>query len=203
VPIHHEQGVALAVHLHHHARGPRGDYVGLALAAVASWAGVPGPGEAALVTAGILAAHHHLDIASAVAVAWLGATVGGTAGWLVGLKAGRTVLSAPGPLYRVRLAALARGDRFYERFGAIAVFLTPSWVAGINGMRASRFLPANAAAALVWAVLVGGGAYLVGPSVLDVIGDFGIVSTIVVAGLVVGAVVGIRRRRSGKHRQAG
>ena len=35
----------LALRVHHHVRGPRGDYLGLGGGAIASWAGVPGPGE--------------------------------------------------------------------------------------------------------------------------------------------------------------
>jgi membrane protein DedA with SNARE-associated domain len=190
--------VIALIHLHHHVRGPAGDYVGLGAAAAASWAGVPGPGEAALIAAGILAAHHHLDIGSAVVVAWLGAVAGGTIGWLVGLRAGRTILAAPGPLRRARLAALERGDRFFERFGAVAVFLTPSWVAGIHGVGAARFLPANAVAALTWALVIGLGAFVAGPPVVEFVDDLGLVTAIVLAGLVIAAAAGallIRPRR--------
>jgi membrane protein DedA with SNARE-associated domain len=185
-----------ALRVHRHVRGPRADYAGVGLAALASWAGVPGPGEAVLVTAGVLAGRHRLDIGPVLAIAWLGATAGGIGGWLVGLKAGRTVLTAPGPLYRGRLAALRRGDRFYERFGVLAVFFTPSWVAGINGMRWTRFLPANAISALVWALVIGLGAFVVGPSITEVVSDLGLVGAIVLGGLVVAALAaGLRRRR--------
>jgi membrane protein DedA with SNARE-associated domain len=193
--------VVFAVHIRHHLHGPAGDYLGLAAAAVASWAGVPGPGEAALITAGILAAHHHIDIAEAVVVAWMGATAGGTVGWLVGLRAGRAVVAAPGPLYNVRMSALERGDRFYERFGPIAVFFTPSWVAGIHGMRARRFLPANAIAALVWALVVGVGAYFAGPPIVELVSDLGLLSGIVVGCLVVAAAAGAFLHRSRRARR--
>ena len=78
------------------------------LAAIVSWATLPGPGEAALIAAGISAAHHHLDLTSVVAVAWAGASVGGTAGWMVGVKGGRGLLTAHGPLHHARLAVIAR-----------------------------------------------------------------------------------------------
>jgi membrane protein DedA with SNARE-associated domain len=196
--------VFAAVSLHHHVHGPRGDYVGLAAAALVSWAAIPGPGEAALVTAALLAAHHHLDIFSVVAVAWLGALAGGTIGWVAGRRAGRAVLSAPGPLARMRLNALARGDRFYERYGPVAVFFTPSWVAGIHDMRASRFLPANAVSALIWALLIGVGTYLAGPSIVDIVSDAGLVGGIAVGVALVATVLGVRSRRSGRtSRNAG
>lgn len=197
------RALVIAIRLQHHVRGPKGDYLGLGLAAVASWAGVPGPGEAALITGGILAAHHHLDIASVVVVAWIGGIVGGTMGWVIGLKAGREVLSSPGPVHRARKAALARGDRFYERYGPVAVFFTPSWIAGIYGMRPVRFLVANALAALVWALLYGLGAFFIGPSIADLVTDLGLVGGIILGALVVATVLGVLRQRSRRRSRQG
>jgi membrane protein DedA with SNARE-associated domain len=168
------------------------------LASGASWALLPGPGEAALIAAGISAAHHHLDLTSVVAVAWAGASTGGTAGWIVGVKGGRELLTAPGPLHRLRLALIARGDRFYERYGLVAVLFTPSWIAGIHDMRGSRFLPANAISALTWALSVGVGAYLLGPSITDIAADAGLAGGALVGALFVLAVVLVVRRRSQK-----
>jgi membrane protein DedA with SNARE-associated domain len=145
------------------------------LAAVASWVAVGGPGEAALIAAGIGAARGHVDLAGMIAVAWLGATAGGTAGWVLGRHGGRVFMTARGPLATVRLRMLEHGDRLYARWGPIAVFFGPSWMAGINAMRPSRFLPANAASALLWAVSFGLGAYLVGPKIADVLGEIGAV----------------------------
>ena len=54
----------LHIHLHHQFHGPPFDYVGLAVAAAASWIGVPGPGEPVLIAAGVLAAKHKLDLGS-------------------------------------------------------------------------------------------------------------------------------------------
>lgn len=172
--------LAAVAAIHAHGRGPGVDYLGVFLAAAASWATLPGLGEAALIAAGISAAHHHLDLASVVAVAWAGASAGGTAGWLVGLKGGRGLLTAPGPLRPLRLAVIARGDRFYERYGPVAVLFTPSWIAGVHDMRWSRFLPANAVSALTWALSIGLGAYLIGPSITDIAADAGLAGGLLV-----------------------
>lgn len=182
--------------LRHHAHDPTVDYVGVFLAAGASWVGLPGPGEAALVAAAISAAHGRLDLAAVLGVAWAGASVGGAAGWLVGIKGGRGVLTVPGPLYQLRLALIARGDRFYERYGPIAVLFTPSWIAGIHAMRPSRFLAFNAISALAWALTIGLGAYFVGPSITDVVGDAGTAGAIVLGLLFAAAVVLVLRRRA-------
>jgi membrane protein DedA with SNARE-associated domain len=184
---------SLAV-LHPHARSSGFDYVGLYLASMASFAALPGPGEVALIAAGISAGHGHLDLASVVAVAWAGAATGGAAGWIVGLTGGRGLLTAAGPLRHLRLGLIARGDRFYERFGPVAVFFTPSWIAGIHGMRWSRFLPASATAALTWALSVGVGAYLLGPSIADILADAGLAGAALLGALLVLAAVLVWRR---------
>jgi membrane protein DedA with SNARE-associated domain len=186
-----------ALHLHIHPRGPGIDYIGVLVASLASWVGLPGPGEAALVAAGISAGHHRLDISALIAVAWVGATVGGMLGWLIGLRAGRGVLTSPGPLHRLRLGAIARGERFYDRYGLIAVLFTPSWIAGIHNMRLARYAPANAVSALLWALGWGLAAYYVGPSITDVIADAGSARWLILIGVVasIAAVALIRRRR--------
>ncbi|MGD0386222.1 MAG: hypothetical protein ABSB73_08815 [Solirubrobacteraceae bacterium] len=185
----------LHLHIHLHPRGPGIDYVGVLIASGASWAGLPGPGEAVLIAAALAAAHHHLDLASIIVVAWAGATTGGMLGWVVGRRAGRGVLTAPGPLHGLRLALTASGDRFFARYGVLAVLFTPSWVAGIVRMRASLYVPVNAISAIVWAVAIGLGAYWIGPPVADLASDEGLLAWLVVGGLVAAfAFVMLRNR---------
>jgi membrane protein DedA with SNARE-associated domain len=196
-----------AIHLHfhhffhHRFHGPPFDYVGLAVGSVVSSAGFPGPGEALLIAGGILAASGKLDISSLIAVAFVGGTVGGVAGWLIGLNAGRTVLTARGPLHRVRLRALERGDRIFHRHVAIAVILAPAWVAGIHHVRTRVYLPLNALAALVWALGVGLGAYYLGPSIADFLGDLGLATLIVIGIILIGGTFFevFRRRRADRR----
>jgi len=182
-------------HLHLQFRGPHVDYVGVALAAALTWTVVTGPGEAALIAAGIAAARHRVDIGGMIAVAWLGAAAGGTIGWLIGIRGGRALMTAHGPLYKTRLRMLRHGDRIYSRHGLLAVYFAPSWMAGVNGMRASRFLPANALSALIWALIVGLGAYFAGPSIAEVLGDVGAVGIVGIALLAVLTFLARRRRR--------
>src|ERR1700759_5230566 len=101
--------LGLHFHLHfHHFHGAAIDYVGLAVAALLSWLGLPGPGEPVLIATGVLAARHHLDITGVLVVAWVAATVGGIAGWLVGRWGGRRILTFPGPLRGFRQGAVER-----------------------------------------------------------------------------------------------
>jgi membrane-associated protein len=190
----------LGQHLHHRFHGPHVDYVGVGVAAAVSWIGVTGVGEAALIAAGLAAARGKLDISSMIFVAWFGAMVGGAGGWLLGWKGGRSLVTRPGPLYKVRLRLVRHGDEVYERRGLLAVFIAPSWMAGIAGMRFGKFLLANALSALVWAVGIGLGAYFAGPSIADIVDDVGTVGLVVFIAVVLVSFVVRRRlkRREGR-----
>jgi membrane protein DedA with SNARE-associated domain len=194
----------LHVRLHHHFHGPPFDYFGLAAAAAASWVGVPGPGEPVLIAAGVLAAHHRLDIVSVILVAWVAASLGGTAGWLIGLKAGRAILTAPGPLRHMRLRAVKRGEEVFGRYPVFAIIVSPTWVAGIHRVGPVRFNTIDVLAALAWSLGIGLGAYFIGPAVIDAASDIGIATAIGLVILVAIAVFWeIRRRRARRGSRAG
>jgi membrane protein DedA with SNARE-associated domain len=184
--------------MHHRIHGPPFDYLGLAAACAASWIGVPGPGEPVLIAAGVLAAKHELDLASVLVVAWAAATAGGIVGWAIGLKAGRGLVTAPGPLRSMRLKALKRGEVIFAKYPVAAIVMSPSWIAGIHRVRPTIYHPTNAIAAAVWATGIGLGSYFVGPAVLDVAQDFGAVTSVIVAAVIIGGVgleVGRRHRK--------
>jgi membrane protein DedA with SNARE-associated domain len=191
--------LVFALHLFHHrvASAAQIDYFALALGAFASWVGIPGPGEPLLIAAGIVAAKHKLDIKPVLVWAFVGAVAGGFAGWLVGWHAGRTVMTAPGPLRRLRLKAVERGEEVFNRLTVIAILLAPSWVAGIHRAGPIVYNVTNLVSAAVWAVGIGLGAYYAGPPVLDIVSDVGTATAI---GLGVLVLVGVgfevtRRRR--------
>lgn len=192
----------LAAHHYHHYASV--DLVGLFAAAFASWVGVPGPGEPLLVAAGVLAAKHHLSIATVLVVAFAGAAAGGMTGWVVGVKAGRRLVSRPGPLLKARLRALERGEQVFTRAPVLAILLTPSWVAGIHRVRAPIYTLVNVAGAAVWAAGIGLGAYFAGPPILDAASDLGTV-TVVGLGVLIAIVVGgeLYRRYRARNGAAG
>ena len=191
-----------ALHLLHHVKGPTLDYVGLAVFACLSWMIGIGPGEPVVVAAGVFAAKHKLDISPVVFWAWIGAAVGGVIGWLVGMVAGRPVLTAPGPLHTARLNSVRKGEELFKRREAIAILLTPSWVAGINRSRPVLYLPINVVSALLlWAAPLAIGAYYAGPPILDFFDDIGLILTVGLLAaitLIVGAELVRRRRRTAR-----
>jgi len=172
------------------------DYFALALGAFASWVGIPGPGEPLLIAAAIVAAKHKLDIEPVLLWAFVGAALGGFIGWWVGLVAGRTVMTGPGPFRRLRLRAVERGEEVFQRLTVIAILLAPSWVAGIHRAGPVIYNVTNVVSAGVWAVGIGLAAYYAGPPVLDVISDVGTATGIGFGVLIlVGVGFEISRRR--------
>jgi membrane protein DedA with SNARE-associated domain len=171
-------------------------YTAIALAAFTSWAGVPGPGEAALITGAAFAARHRLDIVQVEVYAFGAAVVGGMVGWAVGWRF-RGLADRPGPLLRLRRRGLAAGERFFQRFGPFAVFLTPSWVAGVHQVPPLRYAIYNALSCATWAAGYGLTTYFAGPHVADFFGDIGAVATgaLGVAAVVVALLAVLRRRR--------
>ncbi|HET7050330.1 MAG TPA: hypothetical protein VFI54_18845 [Solirubrobacteraceae bacterium] len=190
--------------MHRHLHGPPIDYVGLAAAAGASWAGVPGPGEPVLIAAAVYAARHRLDITEVLIIAFVAAALGGIGGWLIGRIGGRTLVTAPGPLRRARMIAVARGDDVFERHPVIAILLTPSWVAGIHRVRTDVYMLLNLVGAAVWAAGIGLAAYWIGPSVIDFVGDVGLATTLLLGALIAAVVAAeiVRRRRRRNERSA-
>jgi membrane protein DedA with SNARE-associated domain len=114
------------------------------------------------------------------------------------------VLTAPGPLRSIRLDATERGEQTFKRVEAVAILLTPSWVAGIFHARPGIYNLINALSAAVWAVTIGVGGYYVGPLVVEVVDDLGTVGLILAIAIVGVALATtlIRRQRGAERRTA-
>ena len=105
-------------------------YPSVFLLVLAESAGVPLPGETALVTGALLASQHKLQIPVVIALAASGAIVGDDLGYLIGRKGGRWLLERPGPFARSRREVLNVGVPFFEKHGARAVFFG-RWLIGL------------------------------------------------------------------------
>ena len=170
--------------------------------------GVPLPGETALFAAAIFASKDGPPIEAVIGVAAAGAILGDNVGYLIGRKAGRRILEAPGPFERHRRAVIAYGQPFFDRHGPKAVFLgrfvsglriTAAWLAGVNRMPWRSFLFWNATGGIVWATAVGLLAYSFGHAAEQAIKTAGLVGLIgaVALALAIWAVVRHRHRRRG------
>ena len=171
--------------------------------------GVPGPGETALITAGVLAHHARFNIALVIAVAALAAIAGDHLGYLIGRIGGRRLLERPGILEHHRRQILRKGEPFFRRHGPKAVFLgrwvarlriAAAWLAGVNHMPWPNFAFWNALGGVTWATSVGLLAYYAGPAaerIFKVTGQAGIAVAVTVAGAYV-----LWRRRCNRHQPA-
>jgi membrane protein DedA with SNARE-associated domain len=178
-------------------------YAGLALLVGVESAGVPVPGETSLIAAAVLASQGHLSLPIVIAVAGAAAIVGDNVGYLIGRRGGRWLLTRPGRWEQSRARLLNRGEAFFERHGAKAVFLgrwvpglrvTAAWLAGTNRMRWPRFVFWNALGGITWAASIGLAAYYLGKAAAAILGAVGlaVLALIVVVGL---AVLLVRRLR--------
>jgi membrane protein DedA with SNARE-associated domain len=127
--------------------------------------GVPAPGETMLVTAGIYAgATHNLEIAGVIAAATAGAIIGDNIGYLIGRKGGYRLLLKHGPKVRIRESHIKVARYMFDRHGGKVVFFGrfvailrtyAAFLAGVGQMEWRRFLVANAAGGIVWALFFG------------------------------------------------
>jgi membrane protein DedA with SNARE-associated domain len=145
-------------------------------------AGVPLPGETALIAAGVLSAQDHYAIEVVIVVAALAAIVGDNAGYWIGRKGGRALLRKTPVIRDVFERALPPSERFFVKHGAKTVFfgrfiaflrITAAWLAGISHMPWWRFLLWNALGGIVWATAVGVLAYTLGEATAQAIEEYG------------------------------
>ena len=167
--------------------------------------GVPLPGESALIAAAVLAHQGRLHLGAVVGVAATAAIVGDNLGYLLGRRGGRRLLDGPGPLRERRRRFLHRGERFFARHGAKAVFLgrwvpglraSAAWLAGTNKMPWKTFFLWNALGGLAWSMSVGLIGFTLGAAgarVLERAGLTGLLAALVVAA---GVLAWIWRRRT-------
>jgi undecaprenyl-diphosphatase len=148
-------------------------YAALAALILGESAGLPLPGETALITAGGLVAAGHLTLPLVIAVATTAAVIGDTVGYWVGRRGGRALLLRDGFLATHRRHAVERADRWFSRFGVATVFfgrwvpgvrIVAAVVAGAARMPWPRFAVANALGALAWATTVASLAAVLGPA---------------------------------------
>ena len=161
-------------------------------------AGIPLPGETALITAGVLAARGDMDIVEVIVVAAAAAIIGDNVGYWFGRLGGRRLLQRWEPLERHASRVLPWSERFFKRHGAKTIFfgrffavlrVTAAWLAGISQMHWWRFFLWNAAGGICWAVLVGLVSYYLGRAAAEAINRYGLIAGVaIVALLVLGAL---------------
>ena len=147
--------------------------IGLFAAVVATWIAVSGPGEAALVSAGTVAARGEEGIAAVLVIAFFGTFAGSLAAYWIGRAGGRRLFLHRGPLLAWRTRLLARSAGLIQRRAFLASLLGPGWLAGINEVPPRPFIAGSALSGLLWTLTIGLGAFFVGPSLIALYDDVG------------------------------
>jgi membrane-associated protein len=169
-------------------------------------AGVPLPGETALVAAAILASQGHFSLSAVIAVGAVAAILGDNGGYWAGRLLGRGFLQRYDVVRRFSDRVLPRAERFFKRHGGKAIFLARwtsglrvagAWIAGFAHMEWWRFFFWNATGGIFWAVTVCVVAYYFGRAAADAIGRYGLIAggVIVVLALLAWVAVHFWRRR--------
>jgi membrane protein DedA with SNARE-associated domain len=151
-------------------------YPVLCLGVLLENAGVPVPGEAAVLVAGFLASPAggaRFSLGLVIALAFAAAVLGDNLGFWLGRRFVHSRLQRGHGFLLLTPQALRTAESYFARYGAWTVFaarfvtglrvvIAPA--AGAAGMPWSRFFPANAAGAFAWASAVGLLGYFFGRS---------------------------------------
>ncbi|VFU07633.1 DedA family protein [Methylocella tundrae] len=174
-------------------------------------AGVPLPGETVLLLgAGYAGATGNLDIAWVIAAAAAGAIIGDNIGFWIGRTFGANLLLRYGKFIHLPEARLKLGQYLFERHGGKIVFfgrfvaflrVLAALLAGVNKYNWGKFVFFNASGGVIWAVVMGVGAYFFGDAMHRVSGPLGIVALVIVVGGVVGAMILMRREEKKMERE--
>jgi membrane protein DedA with SNARE-associated domain len=139
--------------------------------------GIPGPGQALLITAALLAAHGKLDITLVLTTAVVGTTLGGIIGYWIGRRGGHALILRFGRYVRIGEPELDRLEHSFARYGLWFVLFARFFevlrqiqgiVAGAVEMPLRRFLLANLGGSLLWSLVWGLGSWKLGRQIHSV-----------------------------------
>ncbi len=147
-------------------------YWAIALALLCENAGIPVPGETALLLASFLAfSEHKLHLGWIIVVATFAATLGDNIGYALGHYGGRGVLERYQSVFRISRRSLEQGEALFARYGSHTVFFArfifglrifAGLLAGVLRMPWKSFAVFNLVGAAVWVTVIAGAGYLFG-----------------------------------------
>ncbi len=134
--------------------------------------GIPLPGETILLIASFMAfSERDLKLSWIIVFATLACTVGDNLGYALGYRGGRALLIRYQSFFRIRSSTIERGEKLFERYGAVTVFfarfvfgmrIVAGPLAGVLRMPWRKFLIFNFLGAVVWVTVISAAGYLFG-----------------------------------------
>src|SRR5437773_7923707 len=170
-------------------------------------AGLPVPGETALLAGAAMAKFGRLSLFWVIVIAVAGATFGDNLGFFIGRHGGRALAERHGWKIGLTARRLAQFDQFFERHGAKTVFVARfitglrvfgAVLAGASGLPWRTFLFYNATGAVVWAAAIAIAGYSLAYSWSTLerwIGRSGMIALALVVAIAVFALLRQRRER--------
>jgi membrane protein DedA with SNARE-associated domain/membrane-associated phospholipid phosphatase len=163
-------------------------YVLVALFLFIEGAGVPVPGETALVTAAALAGRGTLSVVGVIVAGCIGTIAGGHAGYWIGARGGHAFVARHGKWIGLTETRLAKTHKFFDQHGAKTVLLgrfvafVRSFVgifAGLSEMPLRIFTLYNALGGTVWVLTFSALGYVFGRNLPRLVHYIGRVSLLV------------------------
>jgi membrane protein DedA with SNARE-associated domain len=158
-------------------------------------AGIPVPGETAVLVAGFLASPtggSHFALQYVIIVTFFAAVIGDNLGFWLGYRFARPRLLQGRSFLFLNTRSLALAETYFKRYGVWTIFfqrfitgirVIGAVAAGTAGMSWPRFLAANAGGALTWAVAIGLLGYFFGTSAELLLKRLGRGGLILIAGI--------------------
>jgi membrane protein DedA with SNARE-associated domain len=166
--------------------------------------GLPLPGEAILVSAAIFAGTtHNLSIALVLVSAVVGAILGSIIGFWIGDRYGYPLLLRYGSYIGLTETRIKIAQYLFRRQGVVVVLIARfvavlrsvvGFIAGANRMPFVRFMIANSAGAVAWALFYGLGAYFLGKGIEEFARPIAVTLAVVGGAVVVLMVLYLRRK---------
>ena len=172
------------------------EYIIFFLLVMSTGAGVPGPGDAAMIAAGTLAGEGRLNIGLVLVTSIAGWMLGSLIGYEIGLRGGRGLLKHPGRLEKRRRKMLVKGDKAFADHKFIASVTMPAYVSGIFRIRLPVFMLGALVSGSFFIAIYEGTSYFLGAEVASRIGNAGSKAVLGVA-VIVAIGLGIRAGWSG------
>lgn len=163
-------------------------------------AGLPLPGETALVTAAVFAGQGTLNLFGVIATATAAAILGDNGGYWIGREFGFPLLARIAPTLRLDEGKLKVAQYLFLRHGGKIVFFGrfvailrtfAAFLAGVNKLPWERFLIFNALGGLLWASVFGVGGFMLGKAFEHYARPVGIAAVVgaAIAAVVVGRFI--------------
>jgi membrane protein DedA with SNARE-associated domain len=188
-----------------------GGIAAIFLTMAAESAGIPISSEVVVPLGGALASQGKMAFVAVVVAATLGNLVGSAVAFLLTRRYGRAVVLGPGRRLGLNEGHLRLADRFFTRFGTLAVFfgrLLPvvrtyiSFPAGLGRMGLGRFLLLTLLGSIPWNLGLAYAGYKLGQQYHQIEQTFGWLTIPIAAAVLVLLVIGYLMGRRWLEREA-